>query len=361
MNCVPLRWWSVVCASLVISLAGTVQAGAPAPDFKNDKNVAVREETFPGSITIGGRFSNHLTDGYIDLLLPAWASSNQILAFSSRAQLNDHDQDVYSFGAVWRYLVPDRDLIFGLNGFYDYLESQYGNHFDQLGLGAEILSKWVDARFNYYLPDDSNYNLSTHHRVRDTDTSHRTVTRNGLPFRETTTVTTFERTRFREAGLAGFYTEAGVLVPGLDHYFELRLFAGYYHYNNPFGHDFRGFEARAEAQLLQGVTADISYYDDKYFMGGHWIAGIRVSVPFEIGNIFRGKNPFEGAGDSFRPGQREFRSRMGEMVLRSPRIKTVTGKDTDTTDKTKTTLKPLPTPAPVSHPESPEFGEGISL
>ena len=49
-----------------------------------------------------------------------------------------------------------------------------------------------------------------------------------------------------------------MLVPGLDKYFELRLFGGYYHYNNPFGHDFRGFQARAEAHLLEGVIADIS-------------------------------------------------------------------------------------------------------
>ena len=90
-------------------------------------------------------------------------------------------------------------------------------------------------------------------------------------------------------------------MPGLDKYFEMRLFAGYYHYNNPFGRDFRGFEARAEARLLPGVIADVSYYDDQYFMGSHWIAGIRAEVPFEIGNIFRGKNPFEGAAAAFQP------------------------------------------------------------
>ena len=264
--------------------------GVPASDSKASKQVELTEpEPALGSVTVGGRFSNHLTDGYMDLLLPVWAQRDNVLAFSSRITINDRDQDVYSFGAVWRYKLPDHDVIFGLNGFYDYIESMEGNHFDQLGLGAEVLTHYVDARFNYYLPDNSSYIVDTRTHT-SSHSSSRLGTANGFFTRETTTTTSFTEQRRLECGLEGFYTEAGVLVPGLDKYFEMRLFAGYYHYNNPFGRDFRGFEARAEARLLPGVIADVSYYDDQYFMGSHWIAGIRAEVPFEIGNIFRKKS-----------------------------------------------------------------------
>ena len=42
-------------------------------------------------------------------------------------------------------------------------------------------------------------------------------------------------------------------------------------------------------------------------------------------NRLSGRNPFEGAGEAFRPRQREFRERMSEMVIRSHRVKTVKG------------------------------------
>lgn len=345
---------TLLCGMLALPLA---QAGSVGMASKETEEIQEPERVAPGSITIGGRFSNHLTDGYLDLLLPVWATPTNMLGISSRITINDRDQDVYSFGAVWRTRLPDHDVILGLNGFYDYIESQEGNHFDQLGLGAEVLTHYVDARFNWYLPDDSSYILD-HGTSRSSKTSRRTFARNGTLTRETTTVTSFTETRRLECGLQGFYTEAGVLVPGLDNYFELRLFAGYYHYNNPFGRDFKGFEARAEARLLPGLIADIAYYDDQYFMGGHWVAGVRAEVPFDFGNLFRGRNPFEGAAEAFTPGhRREFRDRMGEMVIRSPRVKTIVSqeqKETTTSTSQQVMVShpvvPKPSPSPTAQP-----------
>src|SRR5690606_7324232 len=107
---------------------------------------------------------------------------------------------------------------------------------------------------------------------------------------------TFDR---YEAALEGWNAEVGFLVPGLDRYPEVRVFGGYYRYDNPFGSDFEGFRARLEARLLPGVIADLEYWDDAALMGGHWTAGARVSVPFDFGNLVSGRNPFEGAGEMF--------------------------------------------------------------
>ena len=345
-----------VCFAFVATLS-PLHAGAPSAAKGSDKFIQPQETGVPGLVTLGVRFSSKLTDGYVDLLLRVWATENHMLAFSARAQHADNDQDVYSFGAVWRYLVPDRDIILGANIFYDDLESRNGNHFNQLGFGAEILTKWIDARANYYLPDNSRYPLATR-TTRSTDTSSRTFIQNNTLLRETTTTTVTRRFTQYEEGLQGFYGEVGFLVPGLDKYFEMRLFGGYYHYDNSFGGDFEGFQARAEARILPGVIIDAAYFNDQYFNGGNWAVGARVSVPFEIGNLFRGRNPFEGAGEAFRPGKREFRDRMGEMVQRSPRIKTITSgyipKDRDEDKKTNTVplgpsnvSNPGPSPSPT--------------
>jgi hypothetical protein len=91
---------------------------------------------------------------------------------------------------------------------------------------------------------------------------------------------------------------------------------------NPYGPDYDGFKARLEARLLPGVTADVEYWQDAALMGGHWTAGIRVSVPFSIYNLATGRNPFEGISECFTPRSRDLNERLGEMVHRSHRIQT---------------------------------------
>src|SRR6185295_17464841 len=36
---------------------------------------------------------------------------------------------------------------------YDRINSTYGNDYNELGFGVEVLTHWIDARFNYYLPE----------------------------------------------------------------------------------------------------------------------------------------------------------------------------------------------------------------
>jgi hypothetical protein len=137
--------------------------------------------------------------------------------------------------------------------------------------------------------------------------------------RDTTNKTTFG---IFEEGREGWNAEVGFLVPWVDQYFDLRLFAGAYGYHDPSG-DLEGFRARAEARVTEGVTLDLEYWDDKSLAGGHWVGGVRVSVPFDIGNLFTGKNPFEGADEIFhRRKQHTLSDRLDEMVIRSHRIQT---------------------------------------
>ncbi len=346
-----------------LALVAGAQAGQETGQPKG--KILVPEEAPLGSLTLGGQFSEGVQSVYLDSLTALWQPGPAVLFYNGRSSYNDSHQYVYSPGLVGRYLVPGRDVIVGANVYYDRIDSQLGNEFSSLGFGAELLTRWVDARFNYYLPATSDIYLGT---ARRTATS-RSVTapvRNGNLIQTTTTTRTRTQkfNRF-EAELEGWNAELGFLIPGLDRYLETRVLGGYYHYNHPFASDYEGFKARLETHVLPGVIADVEWWNDSYLNGGHWTAGIRARVPFDFFNLFHGRNPFEGAGEAFRPRQREFRERLSDLVIRSHRVKTVASgpmlaSDRTTTDKQTTTIG-IVTPPPVEAvPFDNQFGGNVS-
>ena len=317
--------------------------------FPNDDLVDDGIEPDTLGLFVGGEFSEHLQSVYLDSLTPFWRPGNAVVFLNTRNKYNDSHQYESSYGLGARYLVPNYDVIFGVNAYYDSIDSQFDNQFHSFGFGAEVLTHWIDARFNYYLPasDDILVDTQVRHSSK-TSVSGPTQVGNQL----ITTTTTTGRTRtFRtfESELEGLNGEIGFLIPGLDRYMETRVFGGYYHYNNPFGHDYNGFKARLEAHFLPGVIGDVEWWDDAYLNGGHWTAGLRASVPFDFFNLFSGRNPFEGAGEAFRPRQREFRERMSDMVIRSHRVKTVKSnpvvESTSSTSSTHTDTVNVPPPS----------------
>lgn len=313
----------ILCTAAAALLTPASRAGhelepATGKEMKEAK-MEIECEKPRGSLTIGAQFSEHLTGIYGDVITPLWspADCNGLLFLNSRYQWEDNHQYIRSLGLGYRALLPDHNVILGLNAYWDSLHGSGGSDFHQLGLGAEVLTQWVDFRFNYYLPENDQVQIK-----RWTD-------RHGDDARTHTIVS--ER---REAALEGFNAEIGVLLP-ICKYTEWRLYGGYYHYENPFGGDFDGFKARLEGRLLPGVIADVEYWDDTALMGGHWTAGVRVSVPFSIFNLFSGRNPFEGASESFTPRSREFRERLSDMVERSHRVQTVVSGDRVISDRFK--------------------------
>lgn len=286
-------------------------------------------------ITVGGQFSRHMSGFYVDTMTGLYSSQDgsNFVFLDSRYNYEDIGQLNTQTGLVFRHLIPGREIILGVNAYYDQISSFRGSDFDQAGFGAEILTRWVDARLNYYLPEDTIYTVERFHR------------------RDVKAVAGGEHVRRRsysqyEGGLEGFESEIGLLIPGVERYAEIRVFAGYYHFDNPFGSDYEGFKARVEARLLPGVVANVSYFDDTALMGGHWTADLRASIPFSLLRVFHGQNPFAGFTDAFRPRQREFCERMSDMVIREHRVQTVVSGQRETRDRTA--FDPNGTSAPAA-------------
>jgi|GEM_PF-1292859 len=336
----------------------TLFAGTPIASDK--KVIEPLEKPITGSLTFGYQGSEHLNTGFVDSLTPLWTPGNSVLFYNSRFSLDDNSQNVTSYGLVYRARVAD-ELIVGANIYYDSLDSAYDHHFDQLGLGVEVLSKWVDFRANYYLPDQKKERIShtvRRENIRDTETSF-----GGTSVTDTDSRRNFDRF---EGSLEGFNTELGFLVPGLDKVAEVRVLGGYYHYLNPFGRDYDGFKGRLEARIRQGLIADVEYWQDQQLTGGHWTGSLRVSLPCNVFNIFAGKNPFEGAEEAFGPPSGDFGDRMSEMVIRSHRVKTSSSGSPEenggsSSSETKTTGGPVTTkaaPSPTGKPTGKPTGTG---
>ncbi len=355
LHTLPAILAGIFAAHLALTPAHAGHMVEPAPD-KSKIVEPVEDGLPPGMWTLGAKFSDGLQSGYFDSVTPFFSRGGFTFFLNTRSTLADNSQYLGSYGLGVRYLVPDREVILGANVYYDSLESQFGNRFDQLGIGLELLTRWFDARVNWYLPDDGIYDEGGFTRSRSEDSTGATFVENGLIKQRTTETTRNTAYRRHESALEGYNMEAGFLVPGVDRYFELRLLAGYYRYEAAFGRTFEGLKARAEARFLPGLIADVEYWDDRELVGGHWVAGIRATVPFSIGNLFTGKNPFEGASEMFRPRKREFRERLSEMVIRSHRVFTTQSdpipSETKTDEETgEKVIGTVPPPQQSSPPE----------
>jgi len=284
---------------------GVTPAGSKDVEAVSAKAVAISE--VPLGWTTQAVLSSYVGDnhgeGYIDLLIPLLQNDNGMLFFYPRFGLSSDVDPGYSLGLGARHYIPAIDAIIGGNVFFDRYDSPGGNYYNQLGLGLEVLTRWVDARFNYYIPD------SSPNVINDRNVRTRSVQRSSVwgqpfatgytirqPYTTTTRTTTVNQLfeRFEDT-MEGFDAEIGVLTPWLEQYVALRWFAGYYNFDNNYGSDLSGVKGRAELRFSEKLAIDVTYYEDEEVTGSNWLFGVRMSIPIFMENLADGRSPFEGS------------------------------------------------------------------
>jgi hypothetical protein len=317
------------------------------PQYALRAGVPVR----PGEMTFGVGVSDEDVSASFDTIFPIAVPANGLLFLNPKLTTGDELDPRVSLGLGYRHLFEGSQIIVGANLFYDNFDSVHGNRINQIGVGAEVLTRWVDFRANLYLPEQNRHRIDEKQTVDISRTSSSSsqalgprVTGQDLRFQgynilqsttglnETQTTINLretETTRFwerYEAGMRGADAEIGFLVPGVDRYADVRLFGGYYYFNNDFGGDIEGFKGRLEVRAVPAVTFDAMYYDDKEVIGSNWFYGVRVSAPFDLANLSNGRSPFAGFTEAFKPkgmNEREnFARRMTENVMRTSRVST---------------------------------------
>lgn len=351
-------------AGLWLATATFTMAAAPQAVTHGDTADSI------GAITLGAHGSDTQARGMADAVIPLWYSEGGVVFLNPRVSFNDASEEEFNIGFAWRALVADAQLIVGANTFYDSRWSAHNNRFEQVGAGFELLSSWIDARFNYYYPDDDKKITETF-QTTETTSSSRTVT--GPPYLSGTTILqdrtsitdTTTTTRWfedYEVALEGYDAEIGARLPFLEEHATTRIFIGYQSFDNPFGPDREGLKGRIEVRFGEGLLLDGEVYENEDLNQTDFFAGVRIRLPFSIGNLVHGKNPFEGAKAAFQPQTPELASRLGEMVIRDMNIRLGDSGTTENTNKgttsntetlgTDTTvIGKTPPPPPIEEPE----------
>jgi hypothetical protein len=347
----------------------SLHAGDPVKNPKSPVTPVVNDAHYLGSLNFGVKTTDSYTDGHFSIVAPLWSNlgsdgliKGTIVYLEPYTSWGEGGEVASSIGLGARHLFGNqpwsalRDqsqrpvgfmqegLMIGASVFLDMLDTETNHQFWQIGVGAEIATRYIELSGNYYIPITDAHEVERR-RTRETFTSTRTSTHtvdtSGAPFATqntvqqdvglttyattTTTTTTVERLfrRFEE-GMEGWDADLGIMLPYVDKYCEVWLRGGYYSFDNqPFGPqqggtgNVEGFKAGIELRPVPAVALSATWYEDERLVGDEWLFGVRFHLPFETADLADGKGGFWGhIKHAFQPRSRHLAERMAEPVRR---------------------------------------------
>ena len=240
-------------------------AGTATPLADPAGNTAPMKVRFSDMLSTSGR-----NIFYLDYIIPIYyPKSHDTLFFLNPKQTYQNPSSTeYNWGIGFRKTIDD-SFILGAHMFFDKKGTGSGNWFSQRGIGLEYLSQPLDVRFNYYHP-----------------LSGPKVAKQGYNLGSTTLV----HWSNMEEPLQGLDFEFG--VPILENKTKTRLYPGGFFYNSHLGKNVNGFRVRSETNLCKWFSIDTSYQKPTV---GHdeFMGGFRITMPFELSNLPKGKNPIQ--------------------------------------------------------------------
>ncbi len=293
-----------------------------------------------GTSATGFRVGENSTEGFIDFLMPLYATEGGFGFVNPIFSLAEGGENEINIGAGWRRLAFGDSMLLGGNVYFDSRLTEHDNRFNQVGIGFELLSRWIDARANYYLPEDKEELIGSRESETVDMAADTSVTGTSSTWEDPyatdhtilqdrttmvtlleTTTTTTARHLFEqyESAMEGFDAEVGVLLPLPAAFPHARFFGGYYSFENPYGDRIEGPKGRVEIRIGSHLTLDAEFFDDDRLNDTRYFAGARLYAPFDLAALFTGSNPF-AVNDT--PASSSPASRMGEMVMRDMRVQT---------------------------------------
>jgi len=319
-------WWPVIAFGC---LAGSALAQTPPSSLSLPS-----QGTLSTSIQNAGDY----TDGNLSLMLPLHSSlgadgtyGGTLLFASPYGQWFDNHSQAYGLSLGFRHLFSDQALntpvpgrvglldegiYLGADVSLDYAEMAWDAQFAQLGMGAEIGTRYLSLRGRYHLPLDNGvethtrstqtYNVSNTQRLSG---GARLVTNGTVRVQSTLTMLT--------ESMSGWEVAADFLVPGLDQWMDVNLTAGYARYHSDTHHDFvmDSWRFGVEARPVPAVVLAASYFENERLYGENWLFSIGFELPFETADIGDGKGGFWGhIKDAFKPRRRHLSERLIEPI-----------------------------------------------
>lgn len=332
-------------------------------------------------IGFGGKGNDAYADGHVFMTLPIYSSigvdgslGGDYIFIEPYTSLGEGGETASSLGISWRHLFSsepvsaleksgtagflEEGLYIGVSLFADMLNTQRDNQFWQLGVGAEIGTRYLEVRGNYYIPltdrELAERRVSSQ-TFKSSSTAYHTsgvsggnggapyATGNSIvqdfgtqtTFATTTTRTTTIRTitELYEEGMEGWDVELAHIVPWVDQWLEVRLLGGYFSFDNqPFGPqsfgtgNVEGWKAGIEIRPVPAMVLTAMWYEDERFTGENWTVGVQFQIP--LGREWK---------DAFRPRRRHLVERLAEPVRRQNEAIKV-GNDVEETTEAKSSV-----------------------
>lgn len=289
---------------------------------------AQKPESDSATLTTGIWTGENYFEGRLDALLPLlnWSAVDGKLFFDGRGAWADEGEEEFNAGLVYRQRCLPAGGILGVNTFYDSRWTKDGAQFNQWGLGAEALTKWVDFRANYYLPENKTEKVGSEEVVTLEKSTYKTeydqyAVNSDLHEKWVRSLEEFWNKDVYDiysVPLKGYDAEIGVKLPLNIKNFESRLFIGYYDFEQRGGHfdtpdvDISGLKSRFEVRGWNRLIVDAEVYEDEDLFDSKFMLSARYRVPI-------GKD-----GPHFDEG---ITDRMGEMVMRDPHVQLRSGID----------------------------------
>lgn len=250
-------------------------------------------------------------------VMPYFFLEDGMLFLNGRGFRSDRDGWGGNLGAGYRHYVRKWDRIFGVNAYFDY-DNTSGSLFRQTGFGFETLGKRWDSRLNTYFPVSRE---QAQLDLRFVQSSIRFAGNQIL----------YDQIRTFGTQMRGLDHEVGVPLPGrvLENH-DVRLFAGWYHFDGPQVANTTGWKGRLQGEVTPNLALALEVTNDTVFD-----TNVVFSAAFQFGGFRE---------DTNRP-----RSQFSRMTTPVQRQHTAVIARTDVLETDIVALKPDGTPYLVEH------------
>jgi hypothetical protein len=215
------------------------------PIAKGDKIAPIYNPT----IELSTRSSKKRNLAELDYMQPIWNNGNSLSLVDLKLKLDNNKSKEVNLGLVYRHNFDDK-FILGIYGYLDHRRT--GNNFAVSGFtpGAEMLSKYLDARVNFYVPQNK--------RKKTAHNNKKTVEIKG------TSIYALSGGHKYEYPLKGYDVEVGTPLFGfsddLNEKFGTKLFVGRYDFRNKNTKSVIGTRFRLEQKLGSMQLGDGGLY-----------------------------------------------------------------------------------------------------
>jgi hypothetical protein len=142
---------------LLFSMGLVFMLCLPATTVASNENRRGDESlNLPGWVSFGGKYGTKRNIADLEMFLPIRQSEDDMLYGFIRGMRDTTDNEEGNIAIGYRHIVengPIGDYVAGGYLFYDRKRSQFNNMFHQATIGGEYLSRYIDGRINFYLPE----------------------------------------------------------------------------------------------------------------------------------------------------------------------------------------------------------------